>query len=75
MNKKLYHFTTLDSYNKIERDGFIRASSSGKYGPGVYLTDLDPNEHSVEEISKNCTLLVPRKTYRPANLIITFVWK
>jgi len=52
MNKKLYHFTTLDSYNKIESDGFIRASSSGKYGPGVYLTDLDPNEHNIEEISK-----------------------
>lgn len=54
MSKKLYHFTTLEGYNNIERDGFIRPSNDGKYGAGVYLTDLDPNsnEHSVEKISK-----------------------
>lgn len=52
MNKVLYHFTTHEGYNNIERDGFIRPSVDGKYGAGVYLTDLDPNKHSVEEISK-----------------------
>ncbi|KAK1747668.1 hypothetical protein QTG54_001631 [Skeletonema marinoi] len=52
MNKKLYHFTTLEAYYNIERVDFIRSSSSGKYGPGVYLTDLDQNEHSVEKISE-----------------------
>ena len=49
---KLYHFTTRDSYNGIERGGFICPSNDGKYGPGVYLTDLDPNDHGQEEIAK-----------------------
>eukprot|EP00578_Thalassiosira_sp_NH16_P003775 CAMPEP_0181140906 /NCGR_PEP_ID=MMETSP1071-20121207/35547_1 /TAXON_ID=35127 /ORGANISM="Thalassiosira sp., Strain NH16" /LENGTH=217 /DNA_ID=CAMNT_0023227875 /DNA_START=21 /DNA_END=671 /DNA_ORIENTATION=- len=49
---KLYHFTTHDSYTSIERDGFIRPSSDGRYGPGVYLTDLDPHIIAVDEIAK-----------------------
>eukprot|EP00573_Skeletonema_grethae_P002655 CAMPEP_0201691222 /NCGR_PEP_ID=MMETSP0578-20130828/4441_1 /ASSEMBLY_ACC=CAM_ASM_000663 /TAXON_ID=267565 /ORGANISM="Skeletonema grethea, Strain CCMP 1804" /LENGTH=247 /DNA_ID=CAMNT_0048176383 /DNA_START=82 /DNA_END=825 /DNA_ORIENTATION=- len=52
MDMVLYHFTTHEGYNNIERDGFILPSVAGKYGAGVYLTDLDPDKHSVEEISK-----------------------
>ncbi len=64
----LYHFTTHEGYSNIERDGFIRPSVNGKYGAGVYLTDLDPNKHSVEEISKALYAAGGKKNSRAGKL-------
>lgn len=57
---KLFHYTTEAGYRSIQREGIIRPSQGGhygsgmcgKYGPGVYLTDLDPNDFEEDEIAK-----------------------
>ena len=43
---ELFHYTDKKGYDKIKKDGFIKASSGkrAKFGKGVYLTSLDPNE-------------------------------
>ncbi len=64
----LYHFTNHESYSNIERDGFIRPSIGGKYGAGVYLTDLDPNEYSVQEISNVLYTVGGKKNLRAGKL-------
>ena len=59
---RLYHYTSEQGLAAIKREGRIRASRAGRgsaptrdcqYGEGVYLTRLDPNEHSKAELAKN----------------------
>jgi len=61
---RLYHYTSNHGLTAIKREGRIKASrqiSSGStstttdcmYGEGVYLTRLDPDEHSKAELAKN----------------------
>lgn len=38
---KLYHYTTQKSFNQIEIDQLIKASE-GKFGKGIYFTELSP---------------------------------
>ena len=61
MMVKLYHFTTYDGLRDIKREKVIRVSRGGSssssrdmmHGAGVYLTALDPERHSKEEIAAN----------------------
>lgn len=48
---KLYHYTNEAAYHAIIREGEIRSGLMNKYGKGVYLTDLDPGEHTREEVA------------------------
>lgn len=53
---KLYHYTNITGLNGIKKDEVIRSSNSGKdscYGQGVYLTSLNPEEHTKDYIAKN----------------------
>ena len=57
---KLYHYTNYDGLQKIKREKAIRVSRGGSssrrdmiHGPGVYLTALDPNQNTKEEIATN----------------------
>ena len=59
---RLYHYTSEQGLAAIKREGRIRASRAGRgsaltrdcqYGEGVYLTRLDPKEHSKAEVAKN----------------------
>jgi len=59
---RLYHYTSKHGLAAIKREGRIKASrqmsgsASGRdcaYGEGVYLTRLDPDEHSKAELAKN----------------------
>ena len=59
---RLYHYTSKQGLSSIKRDERIRASREVggsaptrdcQYGEGVYLTRLDPNEHSKAEVAKN----------------------
>ena len=57
---KLYHYTTYDRLQRIKREKVIRAStvqSSSRrdmiHGAGVYLTALDPEHHSKDQIAVN----------------------
>jgi HYD1 signature containing ADP-ribosyltransferase len=49
---KLYHYTDEEAFHSIKREGVIRAGTMNKYGMGVYLTDLDPEEYTREEVAK-----------------------
>jgi hypothetical protein len=49
---QLYHYTDEAAYYAIMREGVIRAGSMNKYGRGVYLTDLDPDEHDRAEVAE-----------------------
>jgi HYD1 signature containing ADP-ribosyltransferase len=51
MNSKLelYHYTDEESFHSIKREGVIRAGTMSKYGVGIYLTDLDPEEYNYGE--------------------------
>lgn len=48
---KLYHYTSIEGFDQIQREGVVRQSRDGRAGPGVYLTDRDPYNHSKEEIA------------------------
>mmetsp|Transcript_18299 Transcript_18299/g.34964 ORF Transcript_18299/g.34964 Transcript_18299/m.34964 type:complete len:344 (-) Transcript_18299:132-1163(-) len=48
----LYHYTSSAGYEGIQRTQQINASTGGKYGFGVYLTDLDPTENERQDIAK-----------------------
>ena len=57
---KLYHYTTKQNLDKIQRERCIYASGGRGaqhtdmfFGPGVYLTTLDPSNHSKDEIGEN----------------------
>ena len=59
---RLYHYTSKHGLTAIKREERIRASRQEEgsaptrdcqYGEGVYLTRLDPNQHSKEEVAKN----------------------
>jgi len=49
---KLFHYTDKSGYEGIQHARMIRPSTNGRYGPGVYLTNLNPNEHSCVEIAE-----------------------
>ena len=58
----LYHYTNVGSYHSIKREGRIKPSSpkskgqrgqGGRYGQGVYLTDMNPQEFDREDVAKN----------------------
>ncbi len=49
--KKLYHYTDEEGFEGIKRSGVLRKSGNVLYGPGVYLTSLDPVSHSKQEIA------------------------
>ena len=49
---ELFHYTDESGYQSIWKDNEILPSKSGKYGPGVYLTDLNPSEFERPEIAK-----------------------
>lgn len=49
-----YHYTNYSGAMGIKRDNYIRRSGpSGIFGPGVYMTDMDPNLYSRDQILKN----------------------
>jgi HYD1 signature containing ADP-ribosyltransferase len=50
---KLYHYTDEEAFHSIKREGVIRTGTMNKYGVGVYLTDLDPEEYTREEVAKS----------------------
>ena len=49
----LYHFTDETSSNAIRASGYLRASSIGVYGAGVYFTALNPWNNSRTDIAFN----------------------
>ena len=53
----LYHYTTKSSLNGIKADKVIyqstRKQRDAVLGPGVYLTSLNPNDHSKKSIAAN----------------------
>jgi HYD1 signature containing ADP-ribosyltransferase len=49
---KLYHYTDEGAFHSIKREGVIRAGTMNKFGVGVYLTDLDPEEYTREQVAK-----------------------
>lgn len=52
--KIYYHYTNEDGAMEIRSSGYIqRSMQSGAFGPGVYLTDIDPSEFSKHEILTN----------------------
>ncbi|XP_037041176.1 stress protein DDR48-like isoform X2 [Bradysia coprophila] len=49
-----YHYTNGSGAKAISQSGNIQPSGeSGSFGPGVYLTDLDPNDFFRDEILRN----------------------
>lgn len=49
----LFHFTDTLGYNGIQQEGQIRPSNRGKFGAGVYLTDLNPNQAETQDIAQH----------------------
>ena len=60
----LYHYTDEDGHRAIQRNGYIRPSSDvsgreshsgpgGRYGSGVYLTDMNPRDHDRKYVARN----------------------
>jgi len=54
---RLYHYTNQRGYENIKRSGIIRQSQNFEkdcvYGDGVYLTTLNPEDFSKEDLAKN----------------------
>ena len=57
---RLYHYTTYEGLQKIKRERLIKESTGGSssrrdmmHGAGVYLTALDPDHHTKQEIATN----------------------
>ena len=49
-----YHYTSTYGAQAIKASRFIRQSQgNGAFGPGVYLTDMDPHDYSRDEILRN----------------------
>ena len=52
-----YHYTDRNSLLMIQKSGYIKSSRDEtfdcRFGVGVYLTTLDPKQHSKEYIAKN----------------------
>eukprot|EP00112_Aurelia_sp_Birch-Aquarium-sp1_P025068 Seg816.3 transcript_id=Seg816.3/GoldUCD/mRNA.D3Y31 product="hypothetical protein" protein_id=Seg816.3/GoldUCD/D3Y31 len=57
MGSWYYHYTDQTSLDRILKSGYIKSSTDTQldcaFGMGVYLTTLNPNEHSKEVIAKN----------------------
>ena len=60
----LYHYTDEDGHRAIQRNGYIRPSSDvsgreshsgpgGRYGSGVYLTDMNPRDYDRKDVARN----------------------
>ena len=49
----LYHYTSHNNLERIKREKVIRKSDESFHGRGVYLTALDPESHSKQEIGRN----------------------
>ena len=54
---RLYHYTNQRGYENIKKSGIIRQSQNFEkdcvYGDGVYLTTLNPEDFSKEDLAKN----------------------
>ena len=52
---ELFHYTSSESAKQIKRDECIQKTPTGygRYGEGVYLTDLNPVENSKEDVARN----------------------
>mmetsp|Transcript_8393 Transcript_8393/g.19756 ORF Transcript_8393/g.19756 Transcript_8393/m.19756 type:complete len:160 (-) Transcript_8393:102-581(-) len=48
-----YHYTDSESARKINSEKVLHASASGAGGPGIYVTDLNPDVYSKSEILAN----------------------
>ena len=53
-----FHYTSKENLESIKRSGYIYPSGEGPtkdafYGPGVYLTSLDPSKNGKNAIAKN----------------------
>ena len=57
LGSKVYHYTSEDGYEGMQRSGMIRPSTNttmdAMMGVGVYLTHLPPTESSAKIISNN----------------------
>lgn len=50
----LFHYTNVTGAIGITMDWYIRPSrQSGRFGPGVYMTDMNPRFYTRDEILKN----------------------
>ena len=50
---KLYHYTTREAIDKIRDSQFLKASTTGARGPGVYTTCLHPTNRTKQQIQQN----------------------
>ena len=54
---ELYHYTSVESREKIRREGVIRrtvtSDRDAMFGEGVYLNKMNPEEFEKDEIAKN----------------------
>ena len=52
----LYHYTSSDGAEAIERSKMIKSSQGGRharFGDGVYFTDMSPQDFTMTEVSTN----------------------
>lgn len=64
----LYHYTSEAGHRGIKADRQITASTNGKYGPGVYLTDLNPDENARDVIARELYRAGGNKNLRKGKL-------
>jgi hypothetical protein len=52
--KYLFHYTEIELAREIAEDGVFEVGPGARYGPGLYATDIHPNESDPEEIRAIC---------------------
>merc|ERR1712129_519029 len=50
---KVFHYTTTMGLEGITKEGVVRKSANGFSGEGVYLTSLDPDHFTREQVAQN----------------------
>ena len=65
---KVYHYTDQDGQRSIMRDESISVSTGAKsrdafHGQGVYLTSMDPESHTKEELAENNWQVINQAPY------------